>query len=65
MWFCAAAATEFAPLSHMLMNGFFFIQGLIICWSFSIVEEIEIGVGYCSIGFRPVWGKNLNRLIDA
>jgi hypothetical protein len=24
----AVLATEFAPLSHMLMNGFFFNQGL-------------------------------------
>ena len=23
-------ATEFAPLNHMLMNGFFFSQGLLI-----------------------------------
>jgi hypothetical protein len=45
----------------MLMNGFFFIQGLIICWSFSIVEGIEIGVNRPSarVSLEPV-AKRLN-----
>ena len=33
-------AAEFAPLSHMLMNGFFFSQGLLISFA-PLVQAVE------------------------
>ena len=38
----ALLATEFAPLSHMLMNGFFFNQGLDISVGFDIAVAREV-----------------------
>lgn len=43
IWFRAEPATEFAPLSHMLINGFFFIQGLVIFDSFNeLIVIVEL-----------------------